>query len=64
MKLETQLSGRKRVRQQQEANYAINQQNLKKYLNQVKKGREEVQSDFTTPDKILHGGGVQLRSVK
>lgn len=58
MKLEQQISGRKRVRQQQEANYEINKQNLKKYLNQVKKAREEVQTDFTTSDKILHGGGV------
>jgi len=32
MKLEQQISGRKRVRQQQEANYEINKQNLKKYL--------------------------------
>ena len=32
MKLYHQISGRKRVRQQQEANYEINKQNLKKYL--------------------------------
>ncbi len=35
-----------------------------KYIAQVKQGREQVQADFTTPDKILHGGGVQLSSVK
>ena len=37
---------------------------LGKYIVQVKQGREEVQTDFTNPDKILHGGGVQLSSVR
>ena len=57
------VSGRKRKRQEMEANYNINAQNLGKYLGQVKRAREQVQSDFTTSDKILHGGGVALNSV-
>lgn len=42
----------------------INQKKLGKFIAQVKTGREEVQTDFTTSDKILHGGGVQLQSVR
>ena len=34
-----------------------------KYIGQVKRAREEVQSDFTTPDRILHGGKVVLNSL-
>lgn len=52
------------MRQEQEANYTINQKKLGKYIAQVKQGREQTQADFTTADKILHGGGVQLSSVK
>lgn len=46
-----------------EANYNINAKNLGKYIGQVKRAREQVQSDFTTNDKILHGGGIALNSV-
>lgn len=46
-----------------QANYEINQQKLGKWIGQVKRAREEVQSDFTTADKLLHGGGVALNSV-
>ena len=56
-------SGRKRKLQEMQANYDINQKNLGKFINQVKKAREEVQSDFTTADKLLHGGKVVLNSV-
>ena len=44
-------------------NYDINVKNLAKWIGQVKRGREEVQSDFTTPDRILHGGRVALNSI-
>ena len=33
------------------------------YIPQVKRAREEAQSDFTTPDKLLHGGKVTLNSL-
>jgi len=33
------------------------------YLPQVKRQREEVQSDFTTADKLLHGGKVVVNSL-
>ena len=29
----------------------------------MKRAREETQSDFTTPDKLLHGGKVTLNSL-
>jgi hypothetical protein len=61
--LQAPVSGRKRKRQEMEANYNINQKNLGKFIQQVKRGREEAQSDFTTSDKILHGGGVALNSI-
>lgn len=61
--LQAPVGGRKRKRQEMEANYNINQKNLGKYIQQVKKAREEVQSDFTTKDKILHGGGIVLNSM-
>lgn len=61
--LDAPVSGRKRKRQEMEVNYGINQKNLGKFINQVKKAREEVQSDFTTSEKILHGGGVALNSM-
>ena len=56
-------SGRKKKLQEMAANYEINQKNLAKYIGQVKRAREEVQSDFTTPDKVLHGGKVVLNSL-
>ena len=61
--LEKPISGRKRVKQEQKANYEINAAKLGIYLPQVKRAREEVQSDFTTADKLLHGGKVTLNSL-
>ena len=61
--LAPQLNGRKKRRQEMALNYDINVQNLRKWIGQVKRAREEVQSDFTTPDKILHGGKVALNSL-
>ena len=57
------VSGRKRKQQEMHANYEINKQKLGKWIGQVKRAREEVQSDFTTADKILHGGSVALNSM-
>ena len=45
------------------ANYEINKGKVAKYLGQVKRAREEVQSDFTTADKTLHGGKITLNSL-
>ena len=64
IKLDAPVAARIRKQQEQAANYKINQQKMGKYINQVKKGREEVQADFTAHDKILHGGGVNLSSTK
>ena len=61
--LQAPVSGRKRKRQEMDANYAINQKNLGKYVQQVKKAREETQSDFTTRDKLVHGGGIVLNNL-
>ena len=61
--LQKPVSGRKRVKQEQKANYEINAAKLGVYLPQVKRAREEVQSDFTTADKLLHGGKVTLNSL-
>ena len=61
--LEKPISGRKRQKQEQAANYEINKTKLGVYLPQVKRAREEVQSDFTTADKLLHGGKVVLNSL-
>ena len=47
----------------QKANYEINHAKLGVYLPQVKRAREEKQSDFTTDDKIMHGGKVTLNSL-
>ena len=41
----------------------LNKKVIKKYLPQVKAAREEEQHDFTTPDKIRSGGGVNLKSL-
>ena len=61
--LEKPISGRKRKIQEQKANYEINKKKLAVYLPQVKRAREEVQSDFTTADKLLTGGKVVLNSL-
>ena len=45
------------------ANYEINAAKLGIYIPQVKQEREKVQSDFTTADKLLHGGKVTLNSL-
>ena len=42
MKLDGPVSGIKRMRQEQETNYAINQKKIGKYIAQVKQGREQV----------------------
>lgn len=57
------VSGRKRKKQEMQANYEINKQKLGKWIGQVKRAREEVQTDFTTADKVLDGGGVALNSM-
>ena len=44
-------------------NYQINKEKLGIYLPQVKRAREEVQSDFTTADKLTDGGKVALNSL-
>ena len=61
--LEKPISGRKRKKQEQAANYEINKQKLGVYLPQVKRNREQVQSDFTTAEKLLDGGKVVLNSL-
>ena len=61
--LDKPVSGRKRKKQEQQANYDINKTKLGVYIPQVKRAREEVQSDFTTADKLLHGGKVSLNSL-
>jgi len=61
---ERQINQRKRARIEQQQNYEINQKKIAKFLPQVKSAREEVQSDFTQREKILHGGGISLQSVR
>ena len=56
-------NGRQAKRREMALNYDINVQGLAKWIGQVKRAREEVQSDFTTPDKLLHGGRVALNSI-
>ena len=57
------ISGRKRTKMLMKANYEINAAKLGIYIPQVKQEREKVQSDFTTADKLLHGGKVTLNSL-
>ena len=61
--LKAPINGRRKKRQEMALNYEINQKNMAKYIGQVKRSREEVQSDFTAPDKVLHGGKVNLQSI-
>lgn len=61
--LDKPISGRKRVKMEREQNYKLNAAKLGIYIPQVKRAREEVQSDFTTADKLLHGGKVTLNSL-
>ena len=61
--MEKPISAMKRINQEKEVNYDINKKKVAKWINQVKKAREETQSDFTTKDKIAHGGGVVTNSI-
>lgn len=61
--LDKPISGRKRKVQEQKANYEINRKKLDVYIPQVQHARKEVQSDFTTADKLTDGGKIALNSL-
>ena len=64
IKIDAPVNMRARARQERAANYEINSKKIGKYIPQVKRAREEVQHDFTSADKLLHGGQVNINSAK
>lgn len=62
-KLDAPISGIKRVKIMREKGQEMASKHASKYIPQVKQAREEVQHDFTTPDKIRSGGATNLKSI-
>jgi predicted DNA repair protein MutK len=56
-------AARKNLKKVSDVNTEINKKKLGRYLPQVAKARQESQSDFTTRDALLHGGGITTTSL-